>query len=121
MKWFFQKLLSQERRRAARRIVADLVAYYWDGGNPKAHNVKDISLTGLYLLTKDRWYPGTVIRLTLQKEKTTVPSDRWLMVHAKVVRQDSDGVGLVFAPEGVVGIAEIVDGEGHETKDKTEG
>lgn len=119
MDFFLKNLLSQERRRAGRRVIAGLVAYYWDGGRPTAHNVRDISLTGLYMLTQDRWYPGTVLQLTLQEtDKTIVPSDRWIIVHAKVVRQGSDGVGLVFAPATVSGLAEIVDGEGHETSER---
>jgi hypothetical protein len=120
--FFLKKLVSQERRRAGRRIIAGLVAYYWDGGRPTAHNVKDISLTGLYMLTQDRWYPGTIIQLTLQEtDKTIAPSDRWIIVHAKVVRQGPDGVGLLFAPAAVSGLAEIVDGEDHETREKMKG
>ncbi len=122
MNFFLKNLLSQEHRRAGRRVIAGLVAYYWDGGQPTAHNVKDISLTGLYMLTQDRWYPGTVLRLTLQEtDQTIAPSDRWIIVHAKVVRQGTDGVGLVFAPQAVTGLAEIVDGEGHEASEKIKG
>jgi hypothetical protein len=120
--FFLKNLLSQEHRRAGRRVIAGLVAYYWDGGRPTAHNVKDISLTGLYMFTQDRWYPGTVIQLTLQEtDKTIAPSDRWIIVHAKVVRQGSDGVALLFAPAAVSVLAEIVDGKGHETTEIIKG
>ena len=35
-----------------------MAAYYWNGAAPKAHTVRDISSTGLYVVTEERWYPG---------------------------------------------------------------
>ena len=59
MKRWIEWLFSEDRRRATRYQSLPLVAYYWDGAEPEAHGVLDASLTGLYLLTKQRWYPGT--------------------------------------------------------------
>lgn len=108
MKRFLRRLLGHEHRFAERRTLSGLVAYYWDGGRPTAHEIRDISLTGMYLLTEDRWYLGTVIRMTLQETaNTNVDSDKWIAVQARVVRHGSDGVGLAFIPGKVGGIAEF--------------
>jgi hypothetical protein len=67
------------------------------------------------MFTPDKWYPGTVLQLTLQEtDKTIVDSDRWIIVHAKIVRQGSDGVGLVFAPEALKEITKILGEKHHE-------
>jgi hypothetical protein len=75
------------------------VAYYWDGAEPEAHGVLDASMTGLYLLTKQRWYPGTVVTMTLQRAHAAATDpERSIAVNAKVVRSGTDGVGLAFLP-----------------------
>jgi Flp pilus assembly protein TadG len=109
MNWL-ERLFSQERRRSKRQEPPHLVAHYWDGGAPLAHSVRDISSTGLYLLTEDRWYPGTLVRISLQRaDADDADPDRSRMVNAKVVRLDKDGVGLEFvipvkmAPSGASG------------------
>ncbi len=89
--------LAGDRRRATRYPSPGLVAYYWTGGPPKACLVGDLSTTGLYLFTKERWFPGSVIPLTLQKTDTDgrAPED-WIAVQTQVVRLCSDGRGLAF-------------------------
>ncbi len=57
---------SSDRRNATRHLSPQLIAFYWNGGAPVAHAFRDISRTGLFLLTDDNWYPGTIVRLTLQ-------------------------------------------------------
>jgi|ERR1700677_337963 hypothetical protein len=92
---WFEWLSSRERRRAERRETPHLVAHYWDGAAPAAHDIKDISATGLYLMTDERWYPGTVVTMSLQKaDAAETDPDRSIMVNAKVVRLGTDGVGL---------------------------
>ena len=96
MRWF-ERLISQERRRAERQKPLRLIAHYWDGAAPAGHNIRDISSTGLYLLTEQRWYPGTMVTMSLQR--AGVPDsdpDRAIRVNARVVRSDSGGVGLDF-------------------------
>jgi Flp pilus assembly protein TadG len=93
LKW----LLSRERRKATRQEAPELVAHYWDGAAPLAHDVRDISSTGLYLLTEQRWYPGTVVRMSLQSGSVAdTDPDRSITVSAKVIRSGSDGVGLAL-------------------------
>jgi hypothetical protein len=90
---------SQERRKAERVLNPNLAAYYWDGDKPKAHTVRDISLTGLYLVTEERWYPRTLVRMTLQKVDVAEDDmERTIAIESMVVRWGSDGVGLTFLP-----------------------
>jgi hypothetical protein len=106
---FLRRLIGRERRSSERHALSWLVAYYWDGGVPVAHGVRDISLTGMYLLTGDRWYVGTVIQMTLQETgDADVHAERWIAVQARVVRQGSDGVSLAFLPQSSGGMAELL-------------
>ena len=90
-------LLSEERRQARRRKSLPLVAYYWDGANPVAHQVRDASAAGLYLVTQHRWYPGTILAMTLQHTGIEAKDpERAIAVNAKVVRTGEDGVGFEF-------------------------
>jgi hypothetical protein len=104
---WLESLSSRERRKAPRREVPNLVAHYWDGAAPLAHRIRDISTSGLYLLTEQRWYPGTLVRILLQRTGVAeTDPDRSITVNAKVVRSGSDGVGLTLvlleahAPQG---------------------
>ena len=86
-----------ERRRAERHPSPELAAYFWNGDVPKAHDIRDISFTGLYLMTGERWLPGAMVLLTLQRKDIpeSIP-DQWIAVHAEVIRQGRDGVALSF-------------------------
>jgi len=66
------------------------------------HGIRDISATGLFLITEERWYPGTVVMMTLQKKGEAIDSpDRSIAVQSQAVRWGEDGVGLQFVlPEG---------------------
>jgi hypothetical protein len=95
---WWQRLLSDEPpdpRKAHREPLTGLVAYFFTGGVPAAHGVRNISASGLYVLTDERWYIGTVVRITLtdQREPTI---ERSITVNAKVIRWGNDGVGLQF-------------------------
>lgn len=95
----FLRWLSSDRRRSKRHPLPGLVAYYWTGGAPQAYHIGDISTFGLFLLTDERWFPGTMILMTLQRVDTSgdEPGDS-IPVQSKVVRWDDDGVGLTFLP-----------------------
>jgi Flp pilus assembly protein TadG len=94
---WLKSLASREQRTVERQARPPLLAHYWDGGIPQAHAVKDISERGVYLLTEQRWYPGTFVSLSLQR-KDVIESDpdRSITVNARVVRSGTDGVGFVF-------------------------
>ena len=97
MKNWFEELMFQHQRRAPRYIEPRLVAFYWDGAAPEPRYIRDVSSTGFYLLTEQRWYPGTLITMTLQRtEKTDDGSKSSIAVQAKVIRSGDDGVALAF-------------------------
>jgi hypothetical protein len=97
MKNWFEELMFQHQRRAPRYIEPRLVAFYWDGAAPEPRYIRDVSSTGFYLLTEQRWYPGTLITMTLQRtEKTDDGSKSSIAVQAKVIRPGDDGVALAF-------------------------
>ena len=89
--------MFQHQRRAPRYIEPRLVAFYWDGAAPEPRYIRDVSSTGFYLLTEQRWYPGTLITMTLQRtEKSSDGSKNSIAVQAKVIRPGDDGVALAF-------------------------
>jgi hypothetical protein len=100
-KWLFQE--SAEPRRAARAVQPEIVVHYWDGSAPEGRHLRDISETGAYIYTPERWYPGTIVRLILQGYQTTAREDGTVApgvttcIAAKVIRQGSDGVAVEFA------------------------
>jgi hypothetical protein len=104
---------SQDKRKAERRQWPPLVAHYWTGAAPAAQRVRDISATGMFLLTEARWYPGTVIKITLQdtdgvardesadEDQDLARERNSIAVQSRVIRQGEDGVGLEFSlPRG---------------------
>ena len=97
-KQWFKGSFARERRKAERAEATGVVAHYWDGSStPVAHSVRDISSGGLYLLTERRWYPGTLIMLTLQRKAGFDDEDgRSITVQSKVLRAGPDGVALSF-------------------------
>jgi hypothetical protein len=90
-----------ERRAVIRLLSPGLVAYDTNGGKPC--EVSDVSPTGLFVRTRERWRPGDLISLTIQKKNATEKEyQSRVVVQAGTVRCGADGVGLTFAlPEGV--------------------
>jgi hypothetical protein len=91
---------APDMRKAPRETAPGLAAYYWTGATPKAHSIRNISSAGLYVVTEERWYPGTLILMTLQNtEDGEANSESSIAVHSRAVRWGSDGVGLQFIPQ----------------------
>jgi hypothetical protein len=82
-------------RKTARESLPGLAAHFWTGGAPEEHCVRDISPSGLYVVTEERWYPGTVVRMTLTDSAQPIV-ERSISVNASSVRWGNDGVGLHF-------------------------
>ena len=100
---WFQKPSRLKRPRAERRISPGLVANYLAGSALKQDSISNISATGAYLLTRERWSPGTLISLILQREgpPETSPEHR-IELQARAVRSGQDGVGFSFVlPPGM--------------------
>ncbi len=94
---WFQRFSASESRKSKRRQTHGLVAYYWDGGASVSHPVREISLAGLYVVTDQRWYPGTLVTMTLQRPGLAATGpERSIMVQAKVVRSGTDGVAFAL-------------------------
>ncbi|MGC1422282.1 MAG: PilZ domain-containing protein [Terracidiphilus sp.] len=94
--------VNSDRRKAHRRYVPGMVAHYFTGGAPRPHDVADISMTGFYLLTEDRWMPDTMIQMTLQKPCAKGERKQSITVLSKIVRRGSDGVAAQFVmPESL--------------------
>jgi hypothetical protein len=100
-RWLLQE--SEEPRRAPREPDPEVIVYYWDGSAPEGRHLRDISLTGAYIYTKERWYPGTIIRIVLQGYQTALQDDGTtrpaasISIPARVVREEPDGVAVEFA------------------------
>jgi hypothetical protein len=95
---WFQRLLNPEPpqpRKALRESVSGLTAYFFTGGAPVGHAVRDVSTTGMYVFTDERWYPGTVVRITLT-DRLQPTAENSITVNMAVMRCGDDGVGLQF-------------------------
>jgi hypothetical protein len=84
-------------RRDVRFPAKELDATYSTNTRQKSVRIKDLSPTGIYLFTDDRWAPGAGVPLTLRKwsiqERSPLSS---LRIHASVIRHGPDGVALEF-------------------------
>jgi hypothetical protein len=100
--WLNPVATPSDRRKTSRRYVPGVVAHYFTGGGPKPKDVADISMSGMYLLTDDRWMPGTMIQMTLQKPCARGERKQSINVLSRIVRRGSDGVAIEFImPEGL--------------------
>jgi hypothetical protein len=96
-KSWLRRWWSTEARQARRHPAPGLAAFYWSGLPPNPHYIRDISSTGLFLLTEDRWYPGTLILMALEnKNDADQDQEKVISINARVVRCDRDGVALQF-------------------------
>lgn len=88
---------SSDRRRAPRQPLPGVVAYYWTGSTPRAYRVADVSSSGFYVLTEERWFPGTMVLMTLQRtDRNGRNLEDSIAVQSRVVRWGSDGLGLAY-------------------------
>lgn len=91
-RWWFP-----DPRKAPREAAPGLAAYYWNGGAPEAHGIRDISSSGIYVVTEERWYPGTLVLMVLQRTDCGEEvAERSIAVQTRAVRWGHDGVGLQF-------------------------
>lgn len=98
LKGLLNQVLIPHRERADRRPVPDFCAYYSDGTTRRPCGIKDISSTGVYLYTEERWLPGTHVHLTLQKQGPFEEDPKGRVTFkSRVVRWGEDGVGLSFS------------------------
>jgi CheY-like chemotaxis protein len=92
-----------EPRKAPRESFPGLGAHFFTGGTPVEHEVRDISLTGLYVVTEERWFPGTQVRMTL-RDSGDPAVENSITTNTSVIRWGNDGVGLRFVVEDEKGM-----------------
>lgn len=96
-KSWIHRLGYTEKPRAERRTPSGFSARRLDSSAAKPAAIRDISSTGLHILTDERWPVGDLVRLTIQVERVSEdPSEPQIAVQARVVRHIEDGIGLSF-------------------------
>jgi Flp pilus assembly protein TadG len=99
-RWLLQE--DEEPRRAARLSQPELVVHYWGGTGAGRREVRDISDSGAYIYTAERWYPGTIIRVVFQTQRMNIVEDGArqaegsICINCRVVRHGDDGVAVDF-------------------------
>jgi hypothetical protein len=96
-KSWIRRLGHPETPRAERRTPLGLTAWHTDHPASQPSTIKNISSTGLYLLTGERWPIDQLIPLTIELE--ALPENRAedrIRVQTRVARHGEDGVGLAF-------------------------
>jgi hypothetical protein len=92
-----REMLVPYKTRQERRPAPEFVVYFGDGETSKSADIHDISSTGVYLFTDERWLPGTHVLLTLQRRGTfEQDSKRRVTLKSRVARWGEEGVGLAF-------------------------
>lgn len=86
-----------ERRKDGRISAHGLDVSYQAGLEHKRVKVRDISATGIYVVTEERLQPGTAVQLTLRKRgRFDGDLRREIRLRTECVRQGKDGIGLTF-------------------------
>lgn len=95
--WLFCLFSPQKRemRTLQRESLPWVGAYFFNGGTPAPAAIRNISFNGMYVITRERWYPGTIVRVTLSDWRLPSP-EHTVTVNAMAVRWGKDGVGLRF-------------------------
>lgn len=89
----FAAVGSPERHDAARTVGNTLMKHL-----PGVHVIRDISATGLYLVTRERWPVGSEVRMSLQRTGQSFQGPHSpITLQLRVTRWGADGVGLEFA------------------------
>jgi hypothetical protein len=97
--WFEKTFLQDDvqQQRAQRRQVPGLEAIHWTGSSPGLDIVKNISASGMYLVTRERWPEGEInpVRL-VYPELTDDSPENQVTIETRTVRWGEDGMGLTF-------------------------
>lgn len=93
--------LCPDQRVASRLLAPPLIAYLGTVRGSQEFQIGDFSVGGFYMVTEERWIPGTSLPVTLER---TDPGGmgRCLSITATVIRTGEDGVGFSFVPPVMV-------------------
>jgi len=102
-KRMLQRLGAKEIPRTERLTPSGFVARPENSPASKLARIGNISSTGVYLVTDERWPLGELITLILQGEASPEDSpELQIAVQARVIRHGEDGMGLSFVlPKGL--------------------
>lgn len=97
LKDWFKDPQPRLERKGKRHPAPRFEVIHPSGDMQKPDEIKDISASGVYLLTDEAWLPGTEVPLTLHR-KGLDPEETQddFTMEAKVVRRGKDGAGLSF-------------------------
>jgi hypothetical protein len=101
-----------DRRWYERTVASDVIAYYWEGGQPTRHTVRDVSISGAYIEADVQFYVGTFLMLTLQRGADHEDPVACVTIPCEIVRRGPDGMGVKFMltrREERLGLRQIVD------------
>jgi len=90
MRW-----IVPDQRVASRHGMPPVVAYLGLVRSSKVYKIGDISIAGFYMLTEERWIPGTGFPVTLERTDSGAMGET-LTVYSTTVRNGADGVGFTF-------------------------
>ncbi len=98
LKHWLRDIAVGNRRVAERRLLRGFAAAYDTGSEVRQSIIHDISATGIFLETSDRWVPQASVSLTLHRiaspsAETAAP---FVNLTARVVRCTDDGVAFAF-------------------------
>jgi len=93
--------ICPDQRVANRHTMPPLTAWLGMVRSSKEYKVGDVSVAGFYMITEERWIPGTSFPVTLERTDEE-GMGRSLTVHATVVRIGDDGVGFTFQQKAAV-------------------
>lgn len=84
-------------------MVIPVVASCSDGGEPRQFPVRDVTAVGAYVVTAERWYPGTIVTMTFRYDPSYLrvvhingDARAAIQMRAKIMRHGTDGVGVRF-------------------------
>ena len=84
-----------DQRVANRHAVPPVVAYLGHVRTSKVYTIANISIAGFYMVTEDRWIPGTGFPVTLERTDEGALEQK-LTVYSTAVRVGEDGMGFTF-------------------------
>ena len=83
--------------------LQQLTAIYLDGGFPRSYEIKNVTTKGAYIVTPDRWYPGTIVQMRVQYHPQYIEiarlnghSSTSIGMRGRVVENRKDGVVVDF-------------------------
>jgi hypothetical protein len=102
IRWLNLEDPPPERRKIIRLRLEGLQACEVNGDRSKKYEMRDVCPSGFCLRVKNKWQPGQLISLLIEKKGVTENDhEHRVRLKARVVRCEEDGVGLEFVfPKG---------------------